>query len=63
MAKAVVPMQAFREKFGVLESEDIGARLQQLVAQFLHEAPREVKGQKAEVRSEAKQESEEVKLR
>ena len=39
MAKAVVPMRAFREKFGELSGEDIGRRLQDLVAQFLHEAP------------------------
>src|SRR2546427_2547086 len=39
MAKAVVPMRAFREKFGDLSGEEIGARLQELVAQFLHEVP------------------------
>jgi uncharacterized protein (DUF2267 family) len=39
MAKAVVPMHAFREKFAIGEEDDIGARLQELVAQFLHEAP------------------------
>ena len=38
MAKAVVPMRAFREKYGDAPSEDIGRRLQELVAQFLHEA-------------------------
>ena len=38
MAKAVVPMRAFREKFGDAPAEDIGRRLQELVAQFLHEA-------------------------
>jgi len=38
MAKAVVPMRAFREKFGDAPAEDIGKRLQELVAQFLHEA-------------------------
>src|SRR5262245_6490333 len=38
MAKAVVPMRAFREKFGDVPAEDIGKRLQELVAQFLHEA-------------------------
>src|SRR5687767_3491516 len=37
MAKAVVPMPAFREKFSVVETDDIGARLQELVRQFLHE--------------------------
>jgi hypothetical protein len=38
MAKAVVPMRAFREKFGIVETDDIGGRLQELVSQFLHEA-------------------------
>jgi nanoRNase/pAp phosphatase (c-di-AMP/oligoRNAs hydrolase) len=37
MAKAVVPMRAFREKFGIVDTEEIGARLQELVSQFLHE--------------------------
>jgi nanoRNase/pAp phosphatase (c-di-AMP/oligoRNAs hydrolase) len=39
MAKAVVPMQAFREKFAVVDTDDIGRRLQELVRQFLHEPP------------------------
>jgi nanoRNase/pAp phosphatase (c-di-AMP/oligoRNAs hydrolase) len=38
MAKAIVPMRAFREKFGELSAEELGAMLQDLVAQFLHEA-------------------------
>ena len=38
MAKAVIPMRAFREKFGALEAASVGARLQELVTQFLHEA-------------------------
>src|SRR4051812_5400105 len=37
MAKAVVPMRAFRDKFHAPETDDIGGRLQELVAQFLHE--------------------------
>src|ERR1035437_1792359 len=37
MAKAIVPMRAFREKFGELSAEELGAMLQDLVAQFLHE--------------------------
>jgi nanoRNase/pAp phosphatase (c-di-AMP/oligoRNAs hydrolase) len=37
MAKAVVPMRAFRDKFHVVETDDIGGRLQELVRQFLHE--------------------------
>jgi nanoRNase/pAp phosphatase (c-di-AMP/oligoRNAs hydrolase) len=44
MAKAVIPMRAFRQKFGELNAEDIGARLQELVKDFLqHEAPVERK--------------------
>src|SRR3989475_2548857 len=39
MAKAVIPMRAFREKFGDLTVDDIGPKLQELVTQFLHEAP------------------------
>jgi len=40
MAKAVVPMRAFREKFGELPGELIGAKLQDLVRDFLaHEQP------------------------
>ena len=38
MAKAVVPMQAFRKKFGDV---DVGALLQQLVAEFRHEPARD----------------------
>src|SRR5437870_270560 len=40
MAKAVVPMRAFREKFGDLSGDGIGARLQAFVHEFLtHEPP------------------------
>jgi nanoRNase/pAp phosphatase (c-di-AMP/oligoRNAs hydrolase) len=39
MAKAVVPLQAFRKKFGVAEQDDVAHRLQELVMQFLHEPP------------------------
>src|SRR5436309_3230309 len=39
MAKAVIPMRAFREKFGDLTADDIGPKLQELVTHFLHEAP------------------------
>jgi nanoRNase/pAp phosphatase (c-di-AMP/oligoRNAs hydrolase) len=35
MAKAVIPMRAFREKFGDLAGDDIGARLQAMVHEFL----------------------------
>jgi nanoRNase/pAp phosphatase (c-di-AMP/oligoRNAs hydrolase) len=40
MAKAVVPMRAFREKFGDVPAEAISARLQSFAHEFLqHEAP------------------------
>src|SRR5712692_784443 len=39
MAKAVVPMRAFREKFGELAGDDIGARLQAFVHEFLTHEP------------------------
>ncbi len=61
MAKAVVPMPAFREKFGDMPTEEIGARLQVLVQEFLaHEAKPE--SSKSEVRS-LKSEVEEAKVR
>jgi len=64
MAKAVVPMQAFREKFGDLSGDAIGPKLQSLAHEFLqHDAPAskaEVRGQKADVRSP---EHEEIKTR
>ncbi len=51
MAKAVVPVQRFRDKFGDLEGGDVTARLHELVAQFLHDT-KEVKSQKLEGKSE-----------
>jgi nanoRNase/pAp phosphatase (c-di-AMP/oligoRNAs hydrolase) len=39
MAKAVVPQTAFKDKFGDLTPAALTARLQNLAAQFLHEAP------------------------
>jgi nanoRNase/pAp phosphatase (c-di-AMP/oligoRNAs hydrolase) len=40
MAKAVVPMRAFRDKFGEMAGEDIGLRLQAFIHEFLqHEQP------------------------
>jgi nanoRNase/pAp phosphatase (c-di-AMP/oligoRNAs hydrolase) len=40
MAKAVVPMRAFREKYGDLVGDDIGRKLQALAHEFLaHEQP------------------------
>ena len=49
MAKAVVPMRAFREKFGDIGSEEIGARLRELVQEFLTHEPKDVKSSKSEV--------------
>jgi nanoRNase/pAp phosphatase (c-di-AMP/oligoRNAs hydrolase) len=65
MAKAVVPMRAFRQKFGDLAGEDISARLQALVRDFLtHETKeKEVRSSKFEVRSSEKPEAEAVKSR
>ena len=53
MAKAVVPMRAFREKFGDLPADEIGVRLQALVHEFLQhdQMPKEVKSVKSEVGS------------
>lgn len=38
MAKAVIPMDAFRQKFGDLSDELLGAKLQALVSEFLADA-------------------------
>ena len=38
MAKAVVPMSAFRDKFALNSTDEISGKLQDMVAQFLHEA-------------------------
>jgi nanoRNase/pAp phosphatase (c-di-AMP/oligoRNAs hydrolase) len=61
MAKAVVPMRAFREKYGDLSGDDLGARLAALMQDFLtHEPP---KSEVRSVKSEAKTEPEELKTR
>ena len=39
MAKAVVPLRAFREKYGELPAEAIGAKLQEFVHEFLQHEP------------------------
>src|SRR5213083_1674782 len=52
MAKAVVPMRAFREKFGDLPGEMIGARLHELVQEFLAHDPKEVRSSKVELKSD-----------
>ena len=51
MAKAVVPMRAFRDKFSVLETDNIGAKLQELVSHFLHETAAADKKREPAVRS------------
>jgi nanoRNase/pAp phosphatase (c-di-AMP/oligoRNAs hydrolase) len=38
MAKAVVPFSAFRAKYHILDTDNIGGRLQDLVLHFLHDA-------------------------
>jgi nanoRNase/pAp phosphatase (c-di-AMP/oligoRNAs hydrolase) len=38
MAKAVVPMSAFRDKFALASTEEISGKLQDMVAQFLRDA-------------------------
>ncbi|HTK29013.1 MAG TPA: DHH family phosphoesterase [Vicinamibacterales bacterium] len=47
MAKAIVPMRGFREKFGDLDADGIGRRLRELAAEFLHEAPKDGKAPRA----------------
>jgi nanoRNase/pAp phosphatase (c-di-AMP/oligoRNAs hydrolase) len=38
MAKAVIPVRAFEEKFGPIEPETVSARLHEVMTQFLHDA-------------------------
>ena len=53
MAKAVVPMRAFREKYGDLTGEEFGAKLQEFVHEFLtHEGPARTEKDKLEGRSQ-----------
>ena len=55
MAKAVVPIDRFRQKFGDREAAGMASWLQGLVDQFLHdskEGNKEGKSQKAEGKSE-----------
>ena len=51
MAKAVVPMNTFREKYGIRDTNEIGPKLQDMVAQFLHETTRQKSDEKEEVRT------------
>jgi nanoRNase/pAp phosphatase (c-di-AMP/oligoRNAs hydrolase) len=48
MAKAVVPLKAFNEKFGELSPGQMSARLQEMITQFLHEAPNPATDKKRE---------------
>ena len=43
MAKAIMPLQAFRARFGDLNANDISRRLHELAAQFLNESSKETK--------------------
>ena len=43
MAKAIVPMDKFRQKFGDLEGPAITARIAEMAEQFLHEPAAEKK--------------------
>jgi hypothetical protein len=43
MAKAVVPMEKFRAKFGDLEGPAITVRIAEMAEQFLHETAPEKK--------------------
>jgi len=66
MAKAVVPMRTFREKFGELNGEAINAKLQALVAEFLAHDGAKGEGPKSDLRSqkpEGRPEHEELKAR
>jgi hypothetical protein len=51
MAKAVVPMRAFRDKFGELSGDDIGRKLRDLVQDFLQHEQKDVRNVKSEVGS------------
>src|SRR5258706_792015 len=53
MAKAVVPMRAFREKFGELSGDDIGVRLAALMQEVLqHSEKSEVRSLKSEAKDD-----------
>jgi nanoRNase/pAp phosphatase (c-di-AMP/oligoRNAs hydrolase) len=48
MAKAVVPLNRFTEKFGELSPGQLSDQLQQLITQFLHETPNSAPDKKRE---------------
>jgi nanoRNase/pAp phosphatase (c-di-AMP/oligoRNAs hydrolase) len=51
MAKAVVSLRAFREKYGVGTTDEIGPKLQEMVSQFLHEVTPSERKREAVVKS------------
>jgi nanoRNase/pAp phosphatase (c-di-AMP/oligoRNAs hydrolase) len=51
MAKAVVPMAAFRAKYGTLDAPEMGALLHTFVSQFLRDNVKEKEREKEEVRA------------
>ena len=57
MAKAVVPMRAFREKFGELTATRSARKLQELVDEFLHARRRDKDTRKATNEVDAKSEA------
>src|SRR5690349_22423320 len=59
MAKAVIPFRAFTEKFQVHDAQLIAMRLQEIVAEFLHETQKDMKL----ARPEVKNDHEEIKAR
>jgi nanoRNase/pAp phosphatase (c-di-AMP/oligoRNAs hydrolase) len=65
MAKAVVPVRAFRDKYGDLGPPEMSALLHTFVSQFLRESVKEKdsRNQKAEGRTESRIEDEEVRTR
>ena len=52
MAKAVVPMERFLEKYGPLAPDEINGKIRELVLAFLHESPPD-KDRKREIREPA----------
>src|SRR5215510_12028485 len=48
MAKAVVPLKAFNEKFGELSPGQTSVQLQEMITQFLHETPNTTPDKKRE---------------
>jgi nanoRNase/pAp phosphatase (c-di-AMP/oligoRNAs hydrolase) len=54
MAKAVIPMRAFRQKFGEMSGDEIGAKLRELAHEFLAHEAKDVKAPKADVRPDVR---------